>query len=382
MFSDADSLERAVPAWEDLVQHAIEPNPLYEPWMLLPALRACPSADFRCVLVWTKPRTSGQAPKLGGLFPLQLVSRIRGMPIKAMKSWRHHSWLLCTPLLRKETARECLQGLLDWARADGCGASLVEFEYTPADGAFHGVLADVLRKRDATAVTTASFTRALLRKRADVENRLEAVLSGEMRKSLRRKARRLSERGALTHVVLRAGDDVQRWIDDFLLLEASGWKGRRGSALASTNDDRRFAAGMLAEAFTRGRLQLVGLDLDGRAIARCCNVISGEASYAYRCAYDEEFAQFSPGVMAEVETMRHFYARPDIQLMDSLTDPDNETLNRLWKDRRTIHTVMFGVGVWGEFCASVLPLLRWIKRCCHATRGAAPGLEAKSNAAG
>ena len=30
-------------AWQDLADHAVEPNPFYEPWMFLPALEAWPS---------------------------------------------------------------------------------------------------------------------------------------------------------------------------------------------------------------------------------------------------------------------------------------------------------------------------------------------------
>jgi hypothetical protein len=50
---DRASLAGVVVAWEDLARHAIEPNPLYEPWMLLPALEAQGSEDFVCVLTWS-----------------------------------------------------------------------------------------------------------------------------------------------------------------------------------------------------------------------------------------------------------------------------------------------------------------------------------------
>src|SRR5260221_11075539 len=36
----ADALGAIVPAWEELAAHACEPNPFYEPWFLLPALRS------------------------------------------------------------------------------------------------------------------------------------------------------------------------------------------------------------------------------------------------------------------------------------------------------------------------------------------------------
>lgn len=368
---DAESLRRVLPAWEDLVAHALEPNPLYEPWMLLPALGTRAAKDFFCVLVWTCDPGSPQAgSQLGGLFPLQRLPRFMNLPVPALSSWCHSSWPLGTPLIRKLKARQCLEALLGWVRANGERASLVEFVCVPCDGPFHGALADVLRRHDSIAVTSRSFTRALLRKGSDGASHAQRAPSREMRKSLRRKERRLSELGAVSHRVLHAKDDVGRWIDDFLRLEASGWKGRRGTALACSEEDRRFAVEMLAGAFRRGRLQIVGLDFEGRPIARCCNLLTGQGSYAYRCAYDEDFAHYSPGVMAEVDSIRQFEALPGVQWMDSVTDPDNATLNRLWSDRRAIQSVLVGLGAWGGLWASVLPLLRWAKRRCSALQRA------------
>ena len=36
---DSDRLFEHIPAWEDLAAAALEPNPFYEHWVLLPALR-------------------------------------------------------------------------------------------------------------------------------------------------------------------------------------------------------------------------------------------------------------------------------------------------------------------------------------------------------
>ena len=49
-----------------------------------------------------------------------------------------------------------------------------------------------------------------------------------------------------------------RAAEAFLQLEASGWKGRAGSALASSDANRRFAVEVMQEAHRRGRLLLAG----------------------------------------------------------------------------------------------------------------------------
>ena len=43
-----------VPAWDDLAARALEPNPFYESWMLLPAIEAFGlERSFRLVTVWS-----------------------------------------------------------------------------------------------------------------------------------------------------------------------------------------------------------------------------------------------------------------------------------------------------------------------------------------
>ena len=360
---DASALVGLLPQWEDLAAHALEPNPFYESWSLLPALEAEPAGRERLfVQVWKQGR-------LDGLFPFVREPRFKGLPLSALRSWHHASHMLCTPLVRAGAQAGCLQALLDWLRKDGGGAAAAEFRFLPADGAFIGALADATRDAPVVAVSTAHFTRALLRRQPDFERCLAQTLSGDSRKTLRRRERRLRERGEVSRVALKPGDDGARWIAEFLALEASGWKGRAGSALASTPGNLRFASGMLAEAHRRGRLQIVGIDCEGRPISRCCNLIAGEGSYAWRTAYDERYAEYSPGVMAELESIRAFHALPGVSWMDSITDPGNATLNRLWPHRRTMQSVLLGVGAWGEMWVSMHPMMRWAARRVKAAAG-------------
>jgi CelD/BcsL family acetyltransferase involved in cellulose biosynthesis len=346
---DRAGLQAIVPAWEALAAQACEPSPFYEPWILLPALGAQREGEgLRCICIW-------EGARLLGLFPFQRQRRYKGMPIATLASWRHSAYLLCTPLLRADKAADCLRALLAWRGAD---AAALELRYVPAAGPFANALASALRTSRAAFATTQRFSRPLLRKAPTAEAYL-AQLSPRVRKDLARKERRLRERPGYAEVVLAPGDDFAAEIEQFMALEASGWKAAAGGAFACSETSLRFGREVLGEAARRGRLHLVGIDCDGRAIARRFTLLAGEGAFAFKTAYDESYARYSPGVLAELMRIRELHRLPHVQWADSYTDPENPTANRMWKERREMQSLAIGLGAWGDFWLSMLPLARW-----------------------
>jgi len=359
-----EALSHLIPAWEELAAAAIEPNVFYEHWMLLPALEAFGAEkDIRVVLVLTHDPHNADAPaKLGGLFPLERIRDFRNLKVSALSLWQHVHCYVCTPLVRADTASECMIELFRWLRSEEAGASLIELKCISGDGPFHKKLVDLSNELELLSWTTDIFTRGLWRRGDDEKTDPESAVSGDLRRRLRRKERRLRERGCVEHLVLRPEDDVRRWIDDFLRVEASGWKGLGGSALASSESDRRYFTDIATSAFRRGRLLMLGVNFDGRPIARRCAFVSGEGSFAFKTAYDEEFADFSPGAMLEVDSIRQLQSLPHVRWMDSCAAPDNLLVNRLSNDRKTIQSLTIGGGALGDLVISGLPLLRWTHR--------------------
>src|SRR5262245_43742412 len=113
---DFSSLEQYVPAWEELAASAIEPNPFYESWMLIPALRTLGvGKDLQLVLVFAPDKSRQKAPPiLCGVFPFERKPRYRGLPVSVLSLWKHLYCFLCTPLIRSNCARECLNAFFDW----------------------------------------------------------------------------------------------------------------------------------------------------------------------------------------------------------------------------------------------------------------------------
>ena len=361
---DLQTLSGFVPAWEELAGAAIEPNVFYEHWMLLPALEAFGAGkDIRVVLVLIHdPRNPDAPAKLGGLFPLEPIHRLKKLKVSAVSLWQHVHCYVCTPLVRADTARECMVELFRWFRSGAASASLIELGCISGDGPFHKLLVDLSNELGLRSCITDIFTRGLWRGGYDKSTNPESAVSGDLRRRLRRKEKRLSERGPVEHLVMRSEDDAGRWIDEFLRIEASGWKGQRASALASSESGRRYFVEIATSAFRRGRLLMLGLNFNGRPIARRCAFVAGEGSFAFKTAYDEEFADFSPGAMLEMDSIRQLQTLPGVRWMDSCATADNFLVNRLSNDRKTIQSLTVGAGALGELVVSGLPLLRWTTR--------------------
>ena len=343
---------------EELGAAALEPNVFYEPWMFLPSVEAyAAQSSLEFVLVRSGSR------RLCGFFPLQRLRHWRGIPVSVARIWRHLHCVLATPLIRADQAHACWACFLNWLASDRNGAALLELPFATADGPFQQLLIDDTHQRGVLSFCVEAFTRALFRPRDYGDKYIQAALSGKHRQEVRRQERRLSEHGTLRYAALESEADAEEWVSAFLELETRGWKGRDGTALGSQEADRKFFRTFCREAARRGRLHMLGLFLNDRPIALKCNLLAGEGAIAFKIAFDEEFARYSPGVLLEMFTIDRLHAQPGLAWMDSCAIPDHPMINRLWLDRRTIQTLLVSTGRRpGDFIVSLLPALRWIKR--------------------
>jgi CelD/BcsL family acetyltransferase involved in cellulose biosynthesis len=352
----AEELARHAVHWQDLADHALEANAFYEPWLLMPAVRRLREGErLLFAMVYDD---DGAAPRMCGFFPLERRSRFHGVPVPMLRLWKHLHCFLCVPLLRADRAREALDALLEWAAQDA-GAQVVDFSYVSGDGLLQQILVERASVPGTLTCAVAGFTRALWRRReADAEAYLRALLSGGVRKEYRRQRRRLEETGRLDFDEPAPGAEA---LEAFLELEAGGWKGREGTALKQDERQRAF----VLEAARQGpeRVRLFALLFDGRPIAMLLCFRSGQGLFAFKIAYDEAFAKFSPGVQLTLEVLGVLHADESVAWMDSCAMPDHPMINRLLCDRRIVQSLLVSTGGWrGDLLVSAYPLARWAAR--------------------
>lgn len=347
-------------AWDDLAANAADPNPFYERSALLPALASLPDGkEVEVVLVWAPNPLPKQPAILCGLFPLVRRARWKGIPLRTLATWKHLYNYLGTPLVRAERAAEVLDVFFDWAKSQ---ASLVVWNTICSDTAFRHALTDACNRRRLGSYEEERHTRAVFRPAASAEAYLDRALGGKKHKELRRQQRRLGEQGDLRVTELAGSPD--QFIAQFLELEARGWKGKHGTAMRDDPMARRLFESYLRGAHERGRLDAWTLGFADAAlpIAVKCNLRAGDGALAFKIAYDESLAKYSPGVLLELEHITALHRPGAPRWVDSGAAAEHPMINHLWRDRLGIETAVTATGDRaGSVAVAAFPLARFVR---------------------
>ncbi len=324
-------------SWSALADNASAPNPFYEVWYLLPALRALdPEGSVQLF-------TLVQGDTIVGLMPVRREPRYYGRPLAHLASWSHGNSFFGAPLIRAGYESAFWQALLCWADRAPRRPLFLHLRHMPMDGAVGAALiAELARDRRFHAAVHRE-QRALLQSALSAADYFEASLSAKKRKELRRQNARLAELGTVEIERREDGEGLQAWIDEFLAIERLGWKGQAGSALASHPETETLFRSALAGAAEHGRLQRLAVRLDSKPIAMLAQFLCPPGAFSFKTAFDEDYGRFSPGVLLQRENLA-LLDRPDIDWCDSCAAADHPMIDHIWRERRAIGHVSIAIG--------------------------------------
>jgi hypothetical protein len=198
----------------------------------------------------------------------------------------------------------------------------------------------VLQQRGLRPRVLQSNLRACLDATRDADELLHDALGTKKLKELRRLRHRLADHGTVHFEVARTPDDVACAIETFLVLETSGWKGARGTALAQNDGDARFIRRATTALAVSGQCEIVTLRAGNTPVAAGIVLRQQDRAFFFKIGVDERFAKFSPGVQLTLELTRHLCADPAIASADSTAGPDHPMINPIWRGRFAIGDVL------------------------------------------
>lgn len=330
-----DHIAEHLPAWFDLQDRALEDNYYLSPSFVTAAMRHYASHhQYRVVFVYLGTRLVAVAP-----FSVHRPS-LR-IPLRMLRGMESPHGYLSHPLIDREHVHGAVSALLDWMERPANAWQVAFFSKLSAGSPFLETLERELRRRRRVFDIRYAFQRATLVRRRNFDQYLEA-LPRARRKTFRRRWVRLQQRGRTEIVLHRDVGDAAALAQRFMQIECRGWKGERGSALLSRSTDTEFFLDIVQEAARHGNLFFVELQLDGRPIAMTANFICGTTLFAFKVAYDPAYAQYSPGTLAEVMTVKLFHETPGLTFGDGGANEESY-ISAYWRDLVPMHHVLIAM---------------------------------------
>lgn len=267
-------IEPMVVEWERLAQHT-KANPFLWPGWIRAWWRAFGTGQLQIITT----RENGQ---LTGVLPLRQSHGTLSSPTNYHTPWfgflaanERAVEQLSRGLLSQRPRRVCLSFL----PSTDIGVSSV---CTVAGAARYRMLTE--SKRVAPYV--------------DSDQSWEAYESGlrrQFRSDLRRRRRRLEEKGQVTLEVSHGTQKLSELLEEGFRIEGSGWKEAQGTSINSHPATRQFYTEVAHWASERGWLRLAFLRLDGRALAFDYCLEHNGIHYMLKTGYDPAYQGFSPG---------------------------------------------------------------------------------------
>lgn len=138
----------------------------------------------------------------------------------------------------------------------------------------------------------------------------ERRISSRRRSDLRRARRRGEEHGAVEASIVSPGPaEAASMLDEAFRIEASGWKGSAGTALAAQPRHREFYRRFSEAAAEAGALRVAFLRIGGHAVAMQLAVEANERMWVLKVGYHPDAARCSPGMLLTAESIRDAAAR-------------------------------------------------------------------------
>jgi CelD/BcsL family acetyltransferase involved in cellulose biosynthesis len=323
IITERGELEEITKDWADLAERALIPSGAAEPAWLIPLFTHIGNSKGARIMT---VRHNG---RLTGLFPLARRTALLESNLATPLTFSG------VPLIDRDRWRAVFIAFLE-----AVGRRSVLFQEVPSDGPFWDMLSDVADRLNLPVAVLNQWERAAFLPTTSFEEWFDSNFERKRRKEYRRLWARLAEKGELDFFSWEPGMELDPWISDLMALEAKGWKGRRGTALAQDPAMARAYGEGIKRLAADGELRFWMLALNGKPIAMMSGMLSGGQGWLGKIAYDEDYAKFSPGVHLILNVTEDLCNEVGLDIVDSCAIPNHPMIDNIWRDRIGLCDVM------------------------------------------
>lgn len=156
------------------------------------------------------------------------------------------------------------------------------------------------------------------------------VLAKKMRSNLKRGLARLKALGEVEFVTVCDQSVLDHAFDQFVALEASGWKSQRGGkrAIALHPDQLEFYRNLMKRFARSNRCDIHLLLINKEPVAADFCVISGASVYWLKHGFNERYTDASPGQLLRKYVIDRYSQHPDVTRYDMIS---SYSWQKVWK---------------------------------------------------
>ncbi|TPI18840.1 GNAT family N-acetyltransferase [Mesorhizobium sp. B4-1-1] len=324
-----------------LSARTIEPNVFFNPRFLAPAMPRLEDREVRLAVIRDGDEYRNRL-RLLAPFSVERPAIPLGVPV--MRTWSSPFGPLGTPLVDRDDPVGVIEDFFSMlSRPHLKLPKVFVLPDMRLDGPVASLMTSFADSRGLTLVTTGRVERPVLESDADGEDYLKASLRAHHSREFRRLKRRFADQGKLEHIVARGPDEIRHAIENFLTLEAAGWKGRERTAMAIDRYRAAFAREAVHRLAEQDMCRIHLLTLDGRTVACLVVFVEAGVAYTWKTAYDEALSAYSPGTLLMIEVTKQHLDDPNIVMTDSCAVPDHPVMSRLWSERKPMGTLVVGL---------------------------------------
>lgn len=324
-----------------LSNRVMEPNVFFTGSLLAPAMPRIDDRSVRFALIRDR---NAERSRMRFLMPFSVEKPGFSVGPSIIRAWSNPFGPLGTPLVDMEDAGETLDTLIDaLTRKEVNLPGILVLPDLRMEGPFARMIKAIALSRNLPLTVADIHQRPMLESYEDGETYLKQTLATNHLREMRRQWRQIEKLGSLTYSVARQPQDIRLRMEEFLALEASGWKGRKRSALVNDRYRAAFAREAVNNLGAIDAVRIHTLDLDGAAIASLVVFITAGEAYTWKTAYNEDLARFSPGKLLMQKVTEWHLDDANILRTDSCAVEDHPIMSRFWKERQEMGTLVIGL---------------------------------------
>jgi hypothetical protein len=329
------------PELDFLSNRAMEPNVFFTSRFLAPAMPRLEDREIRLAII--RDETDAHS-RLRLLMPFSVERPGFAIGAPIIRAWANSFGPLGTPLVDAEGAGEIVDHFLEaLSREELRLPSVLVLPEIRLNGPFAQMARAIAMSRNLPLDVTNEQTRPMLESLKDGETYLKDSIKASHMREMRRQWGHLAKLGAATYEVARQPRDIRMRMEEFLLLEASGWKGKKRTAMLSDRLRAAFAREAVNNLAEIDAARIHTIDLDGKAIASMIVLIMNGEAYTWKTAFNEDYARYSPGKLLTAQLTDWHLDDPNIVRTDSCAIPDHPIMSRLWQEREAMGTLIIGL---------------------------------------